>query len=511
VRAAALLACAVLAAAACAPIRRDHQAEPSQAFDRPAETRLGRLHAAELARHPGESAFRLINNGSSAIVTRGVLADLAERSLDLQYFIFEEDEAGAFVLERAIAAADRGVRVRLLLDDQNMAFDEASLARIDAHPNIEVRVFNPYPDRVRWSRTLQILADFGRLGHRMHNKVFAVDGQAAILGGRNIGNAYFESAGATNFRDVDVLASGPIVADVLRQFDAYWNDPITVPVAAFGAPALHVPGSTLPDGMRGHLSGESVPLAEYARRKDEVRANVEALAGFAWGRGTAVAEPPARQAEGAAPPSRVLRALAAQREAARSEFLMETAYFVPGERGVRLLTDLARRGVRVKIMTNSMATTDVPAVHAGYRRYREALLAGGVALHEYRVDASRPAPRGLRQPFGSAASALHAKVVVHDRRIVWIGSANFDPRSRRINTETGLMIESPELAARLADSMERDYSASHSWQLVLQDGRLGWRGLQDGRLVVLGDEPDAGFLRRMAVDFFAILPVEDLL
>jgi putative cardiolipin synthase len=196
---------------------------------------------------------------------------------------------------------------------------------------------------------------------------------------------------------------------------------------------------------------------------------------------------------------------------------MQIAYFVPGERGARLFTDMAARGVRVRILTNSLASTDVPAVHAGYSRYRKTLLAGGVELHEYRPDASRPAPSGHRMRLGRSESALHAKVIVHDRSVVWIGSANFDPRSRRLNTEAGLLIESRELAGRLLQTIERDFDASHSWRLLLETDpvdaapRITWNGVQDGQVVRLDHEPNVGLLRQLGVLLFSLLPIEDML
>lgn len=513
-----IAAVALAALASCAPIRLDYPADPLYAFDRPQETTLGRAYAAEQAEHPGLSAFRLINNGSSALVTRGVLADVAERSIDLQYYIYDADDIGAFVADRLLAAANRGVRVRMILDDFPSKMQDATLARLDLHPNIEVRVYNPYPDRAWW-RPMQLMFQFERLGRRMHNKVYAVDGQAAILGGRNISNHYYEAEGESNFRDVDVLASGPVVKDILRQFDSYWNSPITVPVAAFNAAPSPGKVEELPPELRKFVDADHGPFAEYERRKEEIRRRLMQPAGeFMWAKGTAIAEPPIRKEAGAAKPSAdVARALAAQRQATKTELVMQIAYFVPGERGAKLFTDMAARGVRVRILTNSLASTDVPAVHAGYARYRETLLAGGVELHEYRPEASRPAPSGQRMRLGRSESALHAKVIVHDRSVVWIGSANFDPRSRRLNTEVGLLIESRELAGRLLETIERDFDASHSWRLQLETDpadaapRMTWNGVQDGQVVRHEHEPHAGFLRRLGVLFYSLLPIEDML
>ncbi len=502
----------------CATIRGDHVAQPSQAFDRPAETTLGRAYAAAQSGRPGLSAFRLINNGVSALMSRAALADLAERSLDIQYYIFDPDETGAFLLERILAAADRGVRVRIILDDYLLAFDDATLARIDAHPNVEVRIFNPYRDRARWSRPLQMLFDLDRLGRRMHNKVFAADGQIGILGGRNISNHYMEGEAEANFRDVDLLASGPVVREALQSFDAFWNSGIVVPVAAFDTrpagndDALHF------EKLRVEAAAGRGPYAEYGVRKPDILRRLLDAESMIWAKGRAIAEPPVRQKEGEAKSSaEIARALAIARQNARQEATYAVAYFVPGERGVQVLSELAARGVRVRVLTNSLASTDVVAVHAGYSKYREGLLAGGIELYEYRIDAKRPEPGGHRLRLGSSGSALHAKVAVFDRRVVWVGSANFDPRSRRLNTEAGLLIESEELAERLLSSIEWDFSPRHSWKLELDKGapggaRILWNGEREGKIVNLAQEPDAGLLRHLGVLFYSILPgVEDLL
>ena len=506
-------------AASCATIPEGHKAEPSQAFSRPQETTLGRAYAAAQAGHPGISGFRLLNNGVSALMTRAAMADLAERAIDVQYYIFDNDEVGRFLLERLLAAAERGVRVRVLLDDLALDFEDDFLARLDAHPNIEMRVFNALPGRARWSRTLQLITHLDRLGRRMHNKIFAADGQVAVLGGRNIGNRYFEARSESNFRDVDVFASGPVVGEVSQQFDAYWNSSIVTPVAAFAKAPLPPAAQLLEELRRGddHRVG---PHAEYRESLPEfARRLLHGAADLIWAPGRAIAEPPIRQKPGdAKPSSEIARAHAIERQRAQKEMTMEVAYFVPGERGVELLSQLVQRGVRVRILTNSMVSNDVPAVHAGYARYREDLIRGGIELHEYRADAPRPERREQFMSLGRSASALHSKVVVYDRRMVWIGSANFDPRSRRLNTEDGVMIDNAELAARLLATIEQDFSAENSWRLSLENApattaqQLVWTGESDGKSVRQTSEPGASLWRQIKLMFLSILPgMEELL
>ena len=509
----------LLLVAACAAIRENHPAPPSYAFKEPGQTTLGRAYADAQAEHPGESGFRLLNSGSSALLTRAAMADLAERSIDLQYYIYDADEVGAFLLERIVAAADRGVRVRMLLDDQSIGINDADLALIDAHPNIEVRGFNPFPDRSRWSRPLQLVTRLERLGKRMHNKVFSVDGQVAVLGGRNITNRYFEGEGDSNFRDLDVVASGPVVKQVDTHFDEYWNSTLAVPVGAYPARAGD---RKLADYIRELQSRANVdigPNAEYRKRKAEFeRRLLKGQAELIWARSTALAEPPIRQKPGELKPSSEIgRALAIARQSTTKEMVIETAYFVPGERGVEVLSELVRRGVRVRVLTNSLASTDVVPVHAGYARYREALLAAGVELHEYRVDAPRPSAPTQLLRLGRSESALHAKAIVYDRRLVWIGSANLDPRSRRLNTENGFLIESEELAERVLKTIERDFTGENSWRVTLEadpqthQKRLHWHSVQDGQPVRLDREPGVGAWRLFSVILYSLLVPEELL
>ncbi len=512
------LALAAILLTGCATIRDDYRPTPSAAFERPAETTLGKAYVAKQAEAPGQSGFRLLNNGVSALMTRAALADLAERAIDVQYYIFDPDDVGSFLLDRLLAAADRGVRVRMILDDYLIGFDEATLARINAHPNVELRIFNPYRDRARWSRHLQMLFNLDRLGRRMHNKIFVVDGQAGVMGGRNISNHYFEGAGDSNFRDIDLLVSGPAAAEAGRIFDAFWNSPIVVPVAAFGAADAAAGDATLA-AIRNRGSSGDGPSREYLASKAEYLRRVLSSDDMTWAKGHAIGEPPVRQeAEAAKPSAAVARAMAIARQEARREVVYEAAYFVPGDRGVEVLTALAARGVRVRVLTNSLAATDVVAVHAGYAPYREALIAGGVELYEYRPDADRPTPTsGQRIRIGRSESALHAKIAIYDRKLVWVGSANFDPRSRRLNTEAGLLIESPLLAGWLLAGIDRDFSPEHSWRLTLeQDGdsrrQLTWNGERDGKPIRLSSEPDAGFWRSLRVGLYSLIPgLEDLL
>ncbi len=501
----------------CVTLQENYPVAPSYAFDRPEETTLGKAAAELQSRHPGLSGYRLIQGGVSALMTRAAMADLAERSIDAQYYVYQPDAAGAFLLERLIAAAERGVRVRLLLDDYMLGFEDVALAKlVDAHPQIEIRVFNPFPNRVRWTRPLQLALALDRLGTRMHNKVFVADGQKAVIGGRNIGDHYFEAQETSNFRDVDVLASGPIVREIGRQFDDYWNSPLAVPVAAFGVTLSERWGERERSELARLASEPQGPHAQYALRKQEFTERLlEGASDLVWASATSIAERPVREASNAGKTARsqseISRTLADVRNGVQKEIVIVMAYYVPGRRGVEIMADLVARGVKVRILTNSLASTDVVAVHAGYAPYRTALLGAGVELHEFRADAERPAPRDHVMRRASTDSALHAKVIVYDRRTIWIGSANADPRSRRLNTETGLLIDSEELAERLVKGLERDFSPRQSWRLALEGdaaghARMVWTGEVDGNPVRLTDEPGGGVGRGLEYWFYSILP-----
>lgn len=491
----------------CAGTPRQTALPPESAFSRPELTTLGRAFLPQQTARPGDSGYRLLNNGISALFARAALIDAAERSIDLQYYIYEADDVGQFLLDRLLRAAERGVHIRILLDDHDKGLDDTLLARLSSHRNIDVRLFNPFVSRAPLPRAFEMIFQLDRVGRRMHNKLLAVDGQAAVIGGRNIGNRYFEATADSNFRDIDLLAVGPVVKQALHNFDEYWNSPIVTPIEGF---EITVDGAT-PD-----THAASALEAEYEKRREEFRTRITSPSALIWAQGVALAEAAERESGGKHKGTAIGQALKAIRQHVKSELLIQTAYFVPGERGVDMFADLVKKGVKVRIMTNALAATDVVAVHAGYARYREALLAAGVALHEYRPDAPRPFPNRQHRRGEPSSSALHAKIMLFDRRWVWVGSANFDPRSRRTNTETGLLIDSPELAARIYQGIELDFSPKQSWRVERrgQDeaATLQWTGERDGELVTLESEPDVGAARALLFGLYSILPgIEELL
>jgi putative cardiolipin synthase len=451
------------------------------------------IAAAEFTARPGESACVLVDSGPLALLMRSTLADEARESIDLQTYVYDDDEAGIVLIDRLRAAAERGVRVRLLIDDNGLSTDDCLPLLLDALPNAEVRVFNPYRLRPRWTRPLQLPFEFRRLNHRMHNKLYVVDGAATVIGGRNIGGSYFEAHEAANFTDLDVLLLGPVARDAQACFDRYWNSDLSLPLhAALGQRDLHTSHARLERYVR---AARFVRLQE--RYRDEERRTLQQTlqldsVTIHWARTRIVADDPqkasARRRRGA--PQVMLDALHETWDRARREVLAATAYFVPGRNGTNDLIRLRRRGVAVNILTNSLASTDVPMVHGGYARYRRALLRAGVQLYEYQRFGNRPP----RHRGASRCNALHAKTIVVDRELAWIGSFNLDPRSSRLNTEMAVLLESDTLAADLAARMQRDLAPDRSWRVMIRPGsrELRWSGERDGHPCTVDHEPDSG-------------------
>jgi putative cardiolipin synthase len=382
----------------------------------------------------------------------------------------------------------------------------------DAHPNIEVRVFNPFAHR--GSRAVGYLTDFERLNHRMHNKLIAADNAVALIGGRNIADHYFGVHEEENFRDLDIGAVGPVVRDISASFDVYWNSQWAYPVEAIIDPDERLTLEQLQaqaEAVRKRLAEQPYPVS-LVERVEELTGNVSALPSrFTWARGRVLVDDPDELSEqGSA--SGVITALRDQMDTMNQELLIEAAYFVPLDRGVERLRQLTSRGVRVRVLTNSLASNDVAAAHAGYEKFREDLLKAGVELYELRPD-SDEIIRAWSVVAGDSRSLLHTKALVWDRDTLFIGSLNLDPRSTDINTELGLLVESEELAQQVADYMDQGASLNNAYRVQLDaKGDLVWTTrMVSGELVQLDEEPQTGVLKRGAADFIKMLPVESQL
>ncbi|MFZ5876586.1 MAG: phospholipase D family protein [Nitrospirota bacterium] len=509
------IALAALVLSACASLPADYPRTESSALTETNDTLLGAALAPLVAAHPGESGFTPLSRGLDAFVARIVLAEAAQKSLDVQYYIWHGDTTGRLLSGALVRAADRGVRVRVLLDDLGTAADDGTLVALDAHPHIEIRLFNPVA--LRTARGLGTVLEFGRVNRRMHNKSFTADNQATIVGGRNVGDEYFEARADLDFGDLDALTIGPVVREVSSAFDLYWNNAASFPITALTREGIASEDLTrLRDELRAY--GESQKDSPYARalRSSPLAAQLrQGEVPLFWGRAWLVYDDPAKITTATTDTSTHLTPkLRDVITRTQRELLIISPYFVPGKEGVELFRSLRARGVQVRILTNSLASTDVSAVHAGYVRYRERLLRAGVQLYEVKATArihgtDRKADKkdkgGLT---GSSRASLHAKSFAFDRREIFIGSMNLDPRSMELNTEIGVLFETPEGGDLFAEGFERIVSENAFRLELTEAGRLEWVSQEDGRETRFTTEPNSSVWRRMGVWFMQWMPIE---
>jgi putative cardiolipin synthase len=488
---------------------------PSYALADPTVTRAGAALAEAERAHPQQSGFYLLPGGSDALLLRLALAEVAERTLDVQYYIYRDDHSGRTLTAALLRAADRGVRVRVLLDDLNLRGD-VGVATLDGHPNIEIRVFNPFSRRrTAIGRLFSIVGEVPRLNRRMHNKSFIADNAFAIIGGRNIGNEYFDASRDLGFSDLDVMGAGQIAREISASFDDYWNSDSAYPPQALGietSPAERL--EELRETLRLHA--ETQRDTAYARnmRSSELAQQLRSQQlPLIWGRAELSVDLPEKVTEKVDEESLPIGQLADLALTAQRELLIISPYFVPGEGGAKFLIARHQDGIAVRVLTNSLAATDVAAVHAGYATYRRRLLRGGIELYELKPQPEtlqRRTNRGLGSS-GSSSSSLHAKTFVVDGQRVAIGSLNLDPRSTYLNTELGVIVDSPELARQVVRAFEEAVEPSNSYRIALEGSALRWHTQQNGGAVILRSEPEAGFWRRATATLLRLLPIESLL
>jgi len=503
------LGLAVLLSACSPTVNWNYPRTPSTAFTQPQTTTLGALFQEAADKHPGLSGFSLVREGSRAFIARLAMADLAERTLDAQYYIWDGDLTGKILADRLMKAADRGVRVRLLVDDHYMTESrDFNIAALDAHPNIEVRFFNPVTNR-SW-RTLSFLREFSRVNHRMHNKLLVVDDVLSIVGGRNIADVYFGVNTDHNYRDLDVMTAGPIVSECSSAFDLFWNSDWAIPV---GAVVKERPTQQEVQALRQKLEAEiasfGYPYPIYQSVADLRARLVEIRDKFIWATGRVFVEDPSRVSTEVN--SGVIYAALSQRvHQVEHEVLIESPYFILGEQNREGVRRLTARGVKVRALTNSAASSDVLPAHAGYVNTREDLLRAGMELYELRPDTNMEPEWSVLA--GSSGAALHAKSLVFDRQSVFIGSFNLDPRSTRLNTEIGVMIDSPEIARQVGELMDEGVAPSSAFHVTLdKNDQLMWTAEKDGKTVEYHTDPKIGFWRRLLVNIVRLLPIEEQL
>ncbi len=472
-------------------------------------TRLGAALAPLLARNPGVSGIHPLYDARDAFAARYLLAAAAERTLDVQYYIWRKDLSGTLLMKALIDAADRGVRVRLLLDDNNTAGLDTALAAVDSHPRIEVRLFNPLA--IRRPRAAGYLADLSRVNRRMHNKSFTADSQVTIIGGRNVGDEYFGATDGVLFADLDVLGIGPVAGEVSEDFDRYWASESSYPADRLLRPVgADEVGRLSAAAERVERDAGAVEYRKAVRGSPFVQELLSGTLRFEWAVTHLISDPPSK----------------ALRRAGREELLPEklgrlfgapamtvdlvSPYFVPGASGVALFREWSKRGVRVRVLTNALEATDAALVHAGYAKRRRALLEAGVALYELRAGAGRTTA-GSEGPFGSSGSSLHAKTFAVDGRRIFVGSLNFDPRSAELNTEMGFVIDSPALARSVGTAFDEKVPMRAYELRLSESGEIDWVERRGGAVVHHRTEPGTGFWRRWGVSLLSRLPIDWLL
>lgn len=522
-----LLIAVALVGCAGLPPGADFPKTSSVALAHPAETRLGRQFASAAHEHGEYSAFRVISVGVDGFRARMQMIDAAERTLDLEYYIFRGDETGRMLTDRLRHAADRGVRIRLLVDDGDTEAGDEQILRLAAYPSVEVRIFNPASYRGHWRplRKLEFLVNAPRLDYRMHNKLLVVDNAVALVGGRNIGNQYFQVDPESQFADDDVFTAGPIVSELSGTFDEFWNSGLAIPAQALGrvgAPATEVIARTEHEGPRHELHPQSpksgaIDYASLLATSDLLEEIISGKRPLVWAHAQVVHDSPEKKhvASGALPGKLMEEPVVEAVRQAQSELLLVTPYFVPAADELQLLKDLRRRQVRVRVLTNSLESTPEVVAQSGYDQYRVPLLEDGVELYEVRSFLG--SVRGSGQTsnvsrFGNYA--LHAKLYVIDRRKVFFGSMNFDQRSKRINTEIGLIIDSTELSQQTALRFEAMVKPDNCYQLALSSvgapgtaSRLVWRTEENGHDVEYTREPARSSWQRLKAKLLSLLPL----
>jgi len=506
----------LLLMSSCASLPPNIDSPKTYALQDTADTHLGRGYAHLKPEDSTKSGFLLLGNSLDAFTARIELAKKAEKSIDAQYYMIHNDMIGLLFVEQLIEAADRGVRIRLLIDDMDLEGRDDGLSTLAFHPNINVRIFNPFNRQTY--RTLQFISGFGSVTRRMHNKSFTIDNQATIVGGRNIGAEYFDANPALAFADLDILAIGEVVQEVSDSFDDYWNSSMAYPIKI-----LHpdiVADTSYEEGIKrlaDYLNQDSVKHYQHALKNSKLAKSIRSnTLIFTWGEASVLSDHPDKLKSYETDRALTLVSqLDPYLHTLNQEFLIFSPYFVPGKTGTKFLSDLSKKGVRVRIVTNSFASTDVGVVHAGYAKHRTTLLRAGVELYEMKDTFTEEQRKKEKLFSGSSKASLHAKSFTLDKKLVFIGSLNLDPRSIIENTEIGIMVHSRELAEALTVGFNK-VTANYAFQLKLttdEDGIefITWHGLDTGKEQTWRTDPYTSFWQRMGIFFLGLFPVDSQL
>jgi putative cardiolipin synthase len=522
-----LISLAILAS--CTSLPTGYDVKPSYAVTDTSQTLIGKEAAEILGDQPEQSVMFLINEGTDAFFARMMLIAQAERSVDVQYFIWHADLIGKLLFNGMLQAADRGVRVRILLDDININAEvEEMVYAMDQHENIEVHLYNPFASRS--FRGADFVTDAFRMNRRMHNKSFTVDGKATIVGGRNIGNVYFSADEDSNFQDLDVLAVGPVVGEVGKQFDVYWNSKVVFPVKAFdhnqanqdNLNQLRKELAEFKEAQHGSKYEQDIQDSEMYLNFKNSSSETKSEKIFK-GDVKVVYDDPEKSTGKTEEEIVYLKTLVRPHIEKIEETLeLVSPYFVPGKKGVKYLSEMVSKGVKVRVVTNSLSSTDGIMAQSGYARHRIELLKGGVELYELKADSKTEASRSLRRG-AKAKSGLHAKTFIFDRNEVFIGSFNFDQRSANINAEVGVICKVPAMAQYISSSIFDVGVIENAYRLELViehedvDGidvaqeKVVWIEKRDGEIIRHAQQPETSGWRRFNEQIFSILPIESQL
>ncbi len=504
----AVLALCLVVAGGCATVDFDAPKPESFALTDTDDTRLGRAISHDHDYPDNYAGFYLLSDAIDALAARLLIADRAEKSIDAQYYLVKDDIIGRVFFASLLQAAERGVRVRLLIDDVGTQGMDEILAAVADHPNLELRLFNPFASR---NARAADAWDFQRLNRRMHNKSFTVDNQITIIGGRNIATEYFAANRIYNFGDLDTLAIGPVVQDTSDMFDSFWNHPKAVPFEQLsgqeddGGARLKALG----DDLRTAIDSlRDTPYADAVEQSfDRFVDSDESI--YTWARYMLVFDSPDKALGSVEGEDSIVTPLAKAAGAAQEELLVISPYFVPRKRGIEAISEMARRGVQVDIVTNGLAANDHLIVYGGYAPSRKPLLKEGVRFYEIRGDLALSGTKAAGTQ--KARSSLHTKAFVVDRRYFFMGSFNWDPRSAEINTELGVLMDAPDIAGEVA-RLIYEAAPTRSYQAFLNDdGQLNWRAVENGEEVIYTKEPESGWWRRTSANLTRLLPIRSQL
>ncbi|TEW53264.1 phospholipase D family protein [Psychromonas sp. RZ22] len=500
-----ILLMTIITGCASLPETVEHTTSP---LAKPTTSKLSEIvnHSRPQQSKSSESAFILQQSGWDALSQRIALIESANHNIDIQYYIWNEDTSGNYLASRLIAAAKRGVHVRILLDDFNLSNRDALLATIDNHPNIEIRVYNPIPSRNGVMKLVNVTTNFSRLNRRMHNKSFTVDGVLSVVGGRNIGDEYFDLSNEVNFNDRDVLVAGKVVDEIQDSFLQYWDGPWSYPISLISN-KTSTNLTTLETAPIPHY--QHYPnLPEGKESSNTLLTNV--INKLIWGKAHYTSDSPitadVRESDKPKATARLLAKLAQQ---SKQQILIESAYLIFDDRQLKALQKLTDKGIQIKILTNSMASNDLITNHSGYAGRRTDMLEHGIQLFELKPETKLciESTRDQSKCMPIAHYGLHAKSAVYDRKIATIGSFNYNLRSTYLNTEAVLVIENQHIAEALATSIEQAMQEENSWRLALHDEKPRWYSGDK----TWDSEPETGKWQRFNSYLLQLLPIEKYL